>query len=232
LDWDGPQVEWRPLEAALPGRYQAMIVLAGAVRGDLGLNARLAEACLAAAERAGIGRVLLASSSAVYGVGEGLAETAATRPVNDYGRAKLEAEAVADLWRGRGLAATSLRIGNVAGADALLAGIEPGKPVIIDQFADGTGPLRSYIGPRSLADVLAALLEKDLPPVLNVAAPNPVGMADLASAAGADWAYCPAPPTAHQRITLDCSQLASLYSFGESSAADMVAEWQATRGPK
>ncbi len=213
-----------------------MIVLAGAVRGDLSLNAQLAEACCAAAVQAGIGQVLLASSSAVYGVNAGQAcrEDTPTHPVNDYGRAKLEAEAVAARWRAQGLAITALRIGNVAGADALLAGIQPGQPTKIDCFADGTGPVRSYIGPITLADVLAKLLGQDLPRALNIGAPNPVAMADLAQAAGADWQYQPAPATAYQRITLDCGQLAQHYRFAEnqSDAAVMVAEWQSTRGPQ
>lgn len=238
LPSDLPQLEWHPLSAAVlqPVRFRALIVLAGAVRGDLGLNAQLAEACCAAAVQAGIGQVLLASSSAVYGVNGGQAcrEDTPTHPVNDYGRAKLEAEAVADRWRARGLAITALRIGNVAGADALLGGMQPGQPTKVDCFADGTGPVRSYIGPITLADVLARLLGQDLPPVLNIAAPNPVAMADLAQAAGADWRYQAAPVTAYQRITLDCGQLAQHYRFTErqSDAAAMVAEWQASRGPQ
>ena len=236
LPTDLPQLEWHPLAGASlePGRFRAMIVLAGAVRGDLALNAQLAEACCAQAVQAGIGQVLLASSSAVYGVNGGQAcrEDTPTHPVNDYGRAKLAAEAVTARWRGRGLAVTALRIGNVAGADALLAGITPGQPTKIDCFADGTGPVRSYIGPVTLADVLAKLLGQDLPPVLNIGAPHPVAMADLAQAAGADWRYQPAPASAYQRITLDCGQLAQHYRFTErqTDAAAMVAEWQSTRG--
>ncbi|MDZ4310577.1 MAG: NAD(P)-dependent oxidoreductase [Cypionkella sp.] len=235
---DLPQVEWHPLSGASldKGRFRAMIVLAGVVRGDMTLNALLAEACCAAAVQAGIAQVLLASSSAVYGVNGGLAcrENTPTHPVNDYGRSKLEAEAVANGWRARGLAITALRIGNVAGADALLAGIQPGQPTMIDCFADGTGPVRSYIGPITLADVLARLLGQDLPPVLNLGAPHPVAMADLAQAAGADWRYQAAPATAYQRITLDCDLLAQHYRFAEdqSDAATMVAEWQSTRGPQ
>ncbi len=238
LPWDGRQLEWHPLSGArLPvGRYAAMIVLAGAVRGDLGLNAQLAEACFSAATQAGIAQVLLASSSAVYGVNGGLAcrEDTPTHPVNAYGRAKLQAEAVADGWRARGLKITALRIGNVAGADALLGGMQAGLATKIDRFADGQGPIRSYIGPITLADLLANLLGQDLPPELNLATPNPVAMADLAQAAGADWAYQPAPETAHQRITLDCGLLAQHYSFTprHSDPAAIVGEWHASKGPE
>ena len=236
LPLDLPQIEWHPLAGASleSGRFRAMIVLAGAVRGDLALNTQLAETCCAAAVQAGIGQVLLASSSAVYGVNGGLVcrEDTPCLPVNDYGRSKLAAEAVANRWRARGLAITALRIGNVAGADALLGGMRPGQPTKIDCFADGTGPVRSYIGPITLADVLAKLLGQDLPPVLNIGAPRPVAMADLAQAAGADWQYQPAPATAYQRITLDCSLLARHHRFAENqSDAVMVAEWQTARGP-
>lgn len=233
-----PQMAWQPLAEPLAqaAQFRAMIVLAGAVRGDLTLNAQLAEACCAAAMRAGIVQVLLASSSAVYGVNGGMPcrEDTPTHPVNDYGRAKLEAEAVADRWRARGLAITALRIGNVAGADALLGGMRVGTPTRIDRFADGGSPVRSYIGPVTLADVLAKLLGQDVPAVLNIGAPQPVAMADLAQAVGADWQYQPAPPTAYQRITLDCGLLAQHYRFSEnqSDAATMVAEWHATRGPQ
>jgi UDP-glucose 4-epimerase len=233
LDLPGSQVEWHPLSGEnLPDKYDAMILLAGALRGDLNQNAQLAEACLQAAETKHITRVLFASSSAVYGLGENLPESAPTHPVNDYGRAKLQAEAVAETYRARGLNVTSLRIGNVAGADALLAGITPDKQVKIDQFPDGKGPLRSYIGPQTLARLLARLLEIPTPPILNIATPPPVSMADLATAAGADWAHQPAPATAHQRITLDCALVSSLYSFPDTTAATMVAEWNATRGPR
>jgi NAD dependent epimerase/dehydratase family enzyme len=124
-----------------------------------------------------------------------------------------------------------LRIGNVAGADALLTNMA--RPLVIDQFADGRGPLRSYIGAQSLARVLQTLAGRDgLPEVINVAAPMPVEMADLAQTAGLDWAYRAASVTAVQSITLDSAVLDGLYRFeaAESSAADMVAQWRAVRG--
>lgn len=243
LDYDGPQLHWEPLAPTDPGAtplgrdglFRAMVVLAGAVpgRGDLGLNAVLAEACCRAAFDAGIPQVLLASSSAVYGVNAGLPhlEGDPLRPVNDYGRAKIAAEAAADLWRGRGLAVTALRIGNVAGADALLT--NPARPLLIDRFADGAGPLRSYIGPQSMARVIAALVGRDLPHVVNLAAPRPVAMADLARAAGLPWAYIPAPETAHQNITMNCDVLARLLPFDikETTADGIVKQWQDVTEP-
>jgi UDP-glucose 4-epimerase len=236
LPFDLPQIQWAPMAESLPKRdYAAMIVLAGVVpgQGDLAQNAAIAAACLTAAEAAGIGQVLLASSSAVYGSNGGVAfsEDDATRPVNDYGQAKLAMEAVALPFRTRGMQVCALRIGNVAGADALLLNVAAGQKVWVDQFADGAGPLRSYVGPQAMAQVLAQLVGQALPDILNLAAPQPVTMADLARAAKADWDWRPAPTSAFQRITMDCSRLAGLYAFAtkDSQAANMVAEWHATK---
>ena len=241
-------VQWDPLEGPGPllahvaeaGRPLAIVALAGVTPGpgrDLRLNRTLAEATLDAAVRAGVRRVLLASSSAVYGAGDGtpFAEEAARVPVNAYGAAKQEMEAACAPWRARGLDICALRIGNVAGADALLLNVAragPGAAVVIDQFADGGGPVRSYIGPVTLAAVLATLCRHPgpLPGALNIASPEPVAMMALAGAAGAPIKTRPAPQEAHQRITLDCGRLAGLHRFapGDSAAAEMVRQWRAT----
>ena len=101
----------------------------------------------------------LASSAAVYGRPEGdapLSETTEPRRVSGYGRAKRAMEqAVAE---GQGV--TCLRIGNVAGADQLLlnaATATAQAPLILDRFADGTGPDRSYIGPETFLGVVGGL---------------------------------------------------------------------------
>jgi GlcNAc-P-P-Und epimerase len=55
-----------------------------------------------AAEQLGIERLIFTSTVAVYGLREGEAdETAATRPFNEYGRTKLEAEQVFQAWAER-----------------------------------------------------------------------------------------------------------------------------------
>jgi UDP-glucose 4-epimerase len=226
LDWSGTQLEWQPLSGTpLPQGYAAMILLATA-RDDLSLNARLTETCLAAAKSAGIVTILLASSSAVYGTNAGrpCAEDTATNPVNAYGEAKLAVEAIAAHYRDTGMAITALRIGNVAGADALLT--NPARPLLIDRFASGQGPLRSYIGPQCMARLLADLLEIPLPPVLNLAS-TPTRMQDLAEAAALPWRYQAAPDTAHESITLDCSRLANLLPLPAQTAAEIAAEWRA-----
>jgi len=244
LAWDplaGPGALLAHVAAA--GRPLAIVALAGVTPGagrDLGLNRRLAEATFDAAARAGVGRVLLASSSAVYGAGDGtpFAEEAPCAPVNAYGTAKQEMEAACTRWRARGLDICALRIGNVSGADALLVNVAragAGGAVVIDRFADGGGPLRSYIGPVTLAAVLATLARHHgpLPEALNIAAPEPVTMAALARAAGARVETRPAPPGAHQCITLDCRRLAALHRFAasDSTAEEMVRQWRATDAP-
>lgn len=229
LDGPGPLVA----EVARGGPVAALVVLAGVVPGpgaDLSLNAALAVACCRAAQAAGVGRVLIASSSAVYGAGAGLAEGAALAPLNPYGAAKVAMEAACAPFRAAGLEVCALRIGNVAGADALLMNVARGGPVAIDRFADGGGPVRSYIGPGTLAAVLTGLARHPgpLPPALNIAAPQPVAMADLATAAGAAWHWVVAPATAVQRITLECAALAALHPFApsDSDPAAMVAQWR------
>jgi len=242
-----PELRWSPLEGDAPlrdwvqsyGTPRAMLVLAGATPGtgrDLGLNRPLADACLSAANAAGIGRVLVASSSAVYGGGRAQPwrEGDALTPTTPYGRAKAATEDACNPWRARGLEVCCLRIGNVAGADALLLNADK-PPLIIDQFADGSGPVRSYIGPVSMARVMLALarLPGPLPHTLNVAAPAPVAMADLANAAGLDWRWRPAPPTAVAHFTLDCRALSGLVPLSdtEGTAATIAAQWKACRTP-
>lgn len=176
--------------------------------------------------------VLLASSAAVYGVVQGaqaglLTETLPPHPVTDYGRAKAEMEArAADLGAALGVAVCALRIGNIAGADAILGGWRPG--FTLDRFADGQTPRRSYIGPVSLARVLERLCRTaDLPGLLNIAAPGLVDMGALLDAAGLGWAPRPAPETAIPEVALDVTRLCDLLPLAPATAESLVAEWRA-----
>ncbi|WP_323037984.1 NAD(P)-dependent oxidoreductase [Pararhodobacter sp.] len=234
---DMAEVTWAPLDGPAPlaafiaargGPPKAMLVLAGSTPGtgaDMAVNIAVAQACTAAARAVGIGRILLASSSAIYGHGRATPwrETEAVAPASAYGHAKLEMER-----RCAGPDVCALRIGNVAGADALLT--NPRRPLVLDQFPDGNGPIRSYIGPQSLARVLVTLAETPLtlPPVLNIGAPLPVDMADLARAAGIPFDWHPAPPGATARLTLDLGHLETLVTFQDrdSTAAAMIAQWR------
>lgn len=183
-----------------------------------------------AATAAGIGRVIVASSSAVYGAGADAPMSEATFPTNPnaYGAMKLLAEGV---WEDTE-DAVALRLGNVAGADALLGALGNAPPVL-DIFPDGRGPVRSYITPRHLARVLVALAGADnsLPRVLNVAADAPVSMDALLDAAGLEFVKRPCAAGPHQTITLDCSALRDLIGdlAGNGSADEIVAGWREAR---
>lgn len=225
--------------AAAARRADAILCLAGvtpaaAARGaEMGDNIALGLAAVEAAARAEGVPVLLASSAAVYGAQGGLlSEDVPPAPVSAYGRAKAEMEArAADLAAELGVAVTSLRIGNVAGADVLLGGWRAG--FTLDRFADGRTPRRSYIGPVTLARVLGdlalrAVRRRDLPGCLNVAAPGAVEMGALLDAAGLAWAPRPAPAGAIPEVTLDVTALAGLVTLApEAGTAQMlVAEWR------
>lgn len=203
--------------------------LAAASGQAMHLNTDLSLAALQAAHAAGAGRVFLASSAAVYGrAGEALHETRVCRPASPYGQAKLDMEkTVSARARTLGHPVTALRIGNVAGADAILGGWSPG--MALDTLADGTTPLRSYIGPQTLARVIHRLtMIPELPPVLNIAAPGAVAIGSLLDAAGLPWSRRPAGPNTISRVVFDTQALEQRIDFSSESRtpAGIVAEWR------
>lgn len=167
-------------------------------------------------------RVFALSTAAVYGAQPGLLdEDAPLSPLSEYARSKIEMEQMM-AWEGAGRGHV-LRVGNVAGADAVLGGWRPGMR--IDQLAGGGTPRRSYIGPRSLARVFACLCHApDVPDILNIAAPGPVEMGDLLDAAGRDWSPRPAGEDVIAEVSLDTTRLERLYAFApdECTARGMV----------
>lgn len=209
--------------------------LAGGRKAE-GADTDLALATLTAARDQGARHVFLMSSAAVYGAGEGdLPETAAPAPLAPYGAQKLAMEQAAqDFARRADVGLTLLRLGNVAGFDALLGGAEPGRTIVLDPVpGQPGGPVRTYIGALSLGRVLGALAELAekggaLPKVLNIGAPRPVNMADLLDAAGLEWRYGPANPDVLARAVLDTACLQALLPelVISSDPADMVAEWR------
>lgn len=211
----------------------AILCLAGPVpgrgSGDMQDHVDLGLAALRAAALAGNGcRVLLASSAAVYGAQAGLlAETVALHPANAYGQAKMQMEQQAMALASQlGVGLCCLRIGNIAGLDAILGGWREG--FTLDRFPGGSSPRRSYIGPRSLARALAQLLElPDLPLLLNLAQPGPIEMAALLRAGGRSFDWQPAPDTAIAEVALDVGLLQSLLPAPLPAAdpVQMAAEW-------
>lgn len=179
-------------------------------------NVDIALHVLKAAERSGAKHVFLVSSAAVYGdqVGD-LAETSPLCPGAPYGRAKAEMEAAVRAAEPK-IPYTILRIGNVAGADQLLA---TGGKKSLDRFADGSYPKRSYIGPITLARVLGRLFDlakagATLPEILNVASYPPADMSKLLDAAGVEWADRAAPDRAIREVRLDTTLLWGLLGGG------------------
>lgn len=206
------------LAAHMAGRSD-VLVLAGATRGDpaaLSLNAEIATAAVAAAARVpGAPHLWLASSMAVYGPHPGPhAEDGPARALAPYGRAKLEMEDRAlGAAQNAGVGVTCLRLGNVVGADLLFRNIAAGRDIVIDAFADGGTPRRSYVDPVALGaalDDLARLPRDARPDRLNLAAGPPLAMGDLARAAGVRYDTRQAPEGALPVVEMDLSRAISL----------------------
>lgn len=237
--WPGPRPVWHArrgpadvtfdLLGAIPPLppVRGVVVFAGVTSGtpqDLARNTSLALAGIALARDRGLGRVLVISSAGVYGPAPGIRhEDDPLRPGTPYGAAKRDMEvAVAEAG------VTCLRLANVAGCDALFGSAARGA-VRLDRFTDGTGPSRSYIGPVTLARAITALLahEGPLPPVLNLASPNPLAMADVLGAMGQPFEWQPAPPTALHRLALDTTALSRIVSLPPITAEGLVSEARA-----
>jgi nucleoside-diphosphate-sugar epimerase len=173
-------------------------------------NVRTTEAVMHAAARAGILRVVLASSSSVYGPAAGaVRETARARPLSLYGRSKRRAELLAArLALRHGLELITLRYFTVYGprqrpdmafarfVRSALHGEE--MPLLGDgrQRRDFT-----YVGDAAEATALA--VERGHPgAVYNVAGGRPVALADalrmLAAALGRAPALSPRPADARE----------------------------------
>lgn len=215
------------LRAALRGA-DAVICLAGITNASarpMDVNTELALSTLDAARDVRAGRVLLFSSAAVYGANAGICtEDGPTAPASEYAASKLAMEqAVTD----HGHPNTVLRLGNVAGADAILAGWRPGFQ--LDVLSDGSTPKRSYVGPNVLARTLVALAKAPfLPSILNVAAPGCVQMGALLDAAGLHWTPRPATKETIPSVNLDTTQLCLFTDFKASDGTPegIVKDWQ------
>lgn len=219
-----------PLALAQAAAGRQILCLAGGIpgRGDLADNWHLAAAALQAASPGQ--RVILCSSAAVYGNQPDLLdETAPLCPAQPYGRAKVEMEQRAMVLAAqRGLDLCILRIGNIAGLDAILGGWRPGFQ--LDQFGDGHTPARSYIGMITLARGLAALLALPLlPGVLNLAQPGPVRMGDLLDAAGLAWHPRKAVENSIAQVTLSTTSLEGLIRIPQADTGQLVREWHYLR---
>lgn len=169
--------------------------------------------------------VIFASSQAVYGMQEGpVTERHPVRPISPYGEAKAATEEVISAYS-KGL---SLRIGNVAGGDMLFKAMANGS-VFLDQFEDGTGPRRSYIGPSTFATTITTLCAKMVcdqisSTMLNFANPRTIAMSDCLDLAGADWKWRSAPVDTLRCLELDTTILQDIVKLKSTTAADLIRE--------
>lgn len=238
----GADLLWQPGEPfdAWP-QSDTLVALWGRTSGtetELAENTELAEMTDTAARACGAKRIFHMSTAAVYGEGRGLCETDPAVPAGSYGAAKLAMERkVAGFPRRRGVRHCCLRLANVIGADSLAPALIADQPVVLDRFADGGGPQRSFIAISDVLRVLSALARipaDTLPDVLNVCAPLPVTMEDVARAAGKSIVWRPAPGTAIQAVTLNQDRLAGLLPGIRflNRPDEMISDWaKYTRRP-
>lgn len=235
----GVDLVWAPGEPvdSLP-QCDAVFSLWGPVAGDretLNINSSLARASHEVARLCGADRVIHASSSAVYAPSaDVLDEEAPCVPRNDYGWAKLQME--------RTLARETpqpiiLRIGNVVGAGGLFDSLWQEKEIFLDQFADGTGPLRNYVAPTTLARIVESLACRpldDVPPVMNVGGRRPVAMQDIVEAAGREFTWNPVPDCELPAMVLNMDRLNELIDLGDDSTdpVQLVDEWRKYASPQ
>lgn len=216
-----PDARWLARGDGWPeGQGGTILNLAGVTdpAGPMEDNVTTAAAAVAEGVRRGA-RVFLMSSAAVYGRGgHDFGEDDTLAPLSAYGETKARMEALE--------ATVILRLGNVAGADALLG--RAGANATLDPVGDA-GPVRSYIGPATLAGVLAHLfVTPDLPRILNIAEPPPVSMGALLDAAGVPWSFGPPRDGVIPRVGLDTRRLQAICPLPPADPARMVAEWKST----
>lgn len=204
--------------------------LAGVIRGseeELARNVAMIKPLLEACAASGARGLLFASTAAVYPQEGEAAQESDVDPVNAYGRSKLEAEIALEAGAGR-LPWTALRLGNIAGADALLG--QNRDSYQLDPVPDGgAGPLRSWIGPQSLARVIENLVEKlysgeSLPKAINVAAQPALRMGDILDAAGKPWRFGPENPAVVPSATLATDLLSRICGEIQVTPTSLVNE--------
>lgn len=232
---EGFDLTWDILSDAAPvwPKNAVVLHLAGVVRGDetaLAANVAMVAPVLRACRRNAACALFVASTAAVYAPGpQPATEDWLSAPANAYGRSKALAER-RFLAGEPGFSVHVLRLGNVAGAESLL-GPRPTDEVIRLDPVPGRkgGPLRSWIGPRTLAQVLTCLCRRaakraDLPSILNVAADPPLQMADLLRASGRAWVYGPENPAVTPVATLSTERLRALCPLPPATAESLLAE--------
>ena len=222
-------------------RISAVLSLWGVVPDsgqDLQDNTNLALRAMQVGSKLGANRDLHCSSAAVYQPAPApLREDTLPRPQSAYGHSKLAMEQALRTWRGTSGEKPSIcvmRIGNVMGADSLSASMraagETGQKITLDRFANGRAACRSFLSGADLARCLTALTEcpiKELPELINLAAPQATAMDAVLRHAGLEFAWKDAPSQAAPRVELETARLRTLLDLGPASAtpAHLLADW-------
>ena len=173
-------------------------------------NVRTTEAVLRAAGAAGVRRVVLASSSSVYGTADApVSEDAPLRPLSHYGRSKLRAERMAARMAGKlGLELVVLRYFTVYGprqrpdmafARFVTAALDGGQMPLL---GDGT-QTRDFTYVSDACDATLAALDRGRPgATYNVSGGNPATLAEafacLGTSLGVTAQLTPAAPDSRE----------------------------------
>lgn len=234
IPWDieaGPVPRWP--EGAI------ILHLAAAVRApadQMGRNLVIARNLAKAAAKNRARLILAASTAAVYApTSDPATEETPPAPLSAYGQSKVEAETVLRAeCQTSGIPVSVLRIANLVGADALIgARRATDPPVLLDPVpGQPRGPLRSWIGPVSLARAIEALCRigaGERPPVLNLTQGPPLAMADLLDAAGLSWSFGPPNPRVVPAAVMDGTRLAALCPLPPATAGGLIAELRSLR---
>lgn len=223
------RAEWDIVDGSPPELPSGGVLLdlAGVTKGDFEKNPFLASKVADLANDRGH-RLIYLSSASVYPGGMGvMTEDQAPAPLSPYGRSKVAAEVTV---RSIVPEAVILRVGNIAGADALLGGNGADSMVLLDQSALGSrGPVRSYIGPHVLARVLSDICSKSrhsfgVEAIVNVAQPGAVAMADLLDAAGFNWTFREKREGVIDKVELSLDRLTAILPVSATNAGELVGD--------
>lgn len=233
IHWSGQMTEASERTVFQPGA--TLINMIGSTSQDAEdlhkTNVEFVRDLLVRAADTGVAHVILASSAAVYGnVGDAsLTEDTSLAPLTPYGISKARMEDTVQLTAANNTlpAVTVLRIGNVAGCDALLAAAirktKQSKPMQLHRFLNGRAPLRSYIGPSDLFDVIHALSLRCVgqPRTLNISAPEPVSLDAVLNGYKShllpelSWKDAPVPIGIPARVVLSTTRLEAFINMSK-----------------
>jgi len=180
---------------------------------DAGVNVGGTAAVLEAARAAGVGRVVLASTAAVYGNPASIPtpEDEAIAPLSPYGASKAAAELyMAFFTRLHGLSTISLRMANVygprqdphgeAGVVAIFCGAAvEDRPVTV--FGDGR-QTRDYVYVGDVTRAFSAAGGSDARGVINVSTGVETTLNELVDVLGVQASYAPERPGDARRSAL------------------------------